>query len=184
MPGCVVLRVKAFREKKGRVKMHMDDRQARRLVDRYADMILRISYSWFNQTADAEDICQSVFLKYLTAGPRFRDAEHEKAWFIRTTINACKDTRKSAWFRHTVALEEAADMSAPAEPDSALTDAVKALPKTSRLSIYLYYYEGYAIKEIAAMLGKNESSIAAALSRGRKKLRESLRDDANGGGRR
>ena len=44
----------------------MDEFHARRLVDLYADTILRISYSYLKQTCDAEDICQTVFLKYLT----------------------------------------------------------------------------------------------------------------------
>ena len=44
----------------------MDEFQARRLVNTYADMILRISYQYLKQTYDAEDICQTVFLKYIT----------------------------------------------------------------------------------------------------------------------
>ena len=159
----------------------MDERQARRLVDRYADTILRISFNWFQQRADTEDICQTVFLKYLTAAPHFQDEEHEKAWIIRTAINACKDYRKSAFFRRTVALEEAAELSAPEVEMPELLDDVKRLPKLSRLSIYLYYYEGYSIREIAGMLGKKEGSVAAALSRGRRKLRDILRNEANGG---
>ena len=146
----------------------MDEREAKRLVDTYADMILRISMNYLKQTADAEDICQTVFMKYLAAGQRFADAAHEKAWIIRTTINACKDHRKSAFFRHTVALEEAAALETPGTADHELLDAVRALPEGYRLSIYLDDYEGYSIREIAALLSKSESSIAAALSRGRK----------------
>ena len=159
----------------------MEECQARRLVDCYADTILRISFNWFQNRADAEDICQTVFLKYLTAAPHFRDEEHEKAWIIRTAINACKDYRKSAFFRRTVALEEATELPAPATTSPELLDAVKRLPKLSRLSIYFYYYEGYNIREIAGMLGKKETSVAAALSRGRRQLRDILRDEANGG---
>ena len=86
----------------------MDEFHARRLVDLYADTILRISYSYLKQTCDAEDICQTVFLKYLTNNCTFDSIDHEKAWIIRTTINACKDYLKSAHFRRTVALDEAA----------------------------------------------------------------------------
>jgi RNA polymerase sigma factor (sigma-70 family) len=84
----------------------MDEFHARRLVDLYADTILRISYSYLKQTCDAEDICQTVFLKYLTNDCTFDSIDHEKAWIIRTTINACKDYLKSAHFRRTVALDE------------------------------------------------------------------------------
>ena len=57
----------------------MDEFQARRLVNTYADMILRISYQYLKQTYDAEDICQTVFLKYITNNMSFDSIEHEKA---------------------------------------------------------------------------------------------------------
>ena len=65
--------------------------QAEYLVYTYSDLILRLSYTYLKSTHDAEDICQTVFLKYLTAGQKFSDREHEKAWIIRTAVNACKD---------------------------------------------------------------------------------------------
>ena len=48
----------------------MDTQQANRLVAQYSNMILRISYQYLKQTYDAEDICQTVFLKYLTKAPQ------------------------------------------------------------------------------------------------------------------
>ena len=152
----------------------MDEFQARRLVDLYADMILRISYQYLKQTYDAEDICQTVFLKYLTNRCTFDSIEHEKAWITRTTINACKDHLKSAFFRRTVALDEAVAMAAPAVPDTEILDAVKTLPENYRISIYLYYYEEYSAKEIAQILGKSEATVSQYLSRGRRKLRTYL----------
>lgn len=154
----------------------MDEFQARRLVDLYADMILRISYQYLKQSYDAEDICQTVFLKILTGNHKFDSVEHEKAWIIRTTINTCKDHLRSAFFRRTVALEEAATMAAPQIPDSAILDAVKTLPENYRISIYLYYYEEYSAAEIAAILRKSEATIHQYLSRGRRKLRAYLTD--------
>lgn len=152
----------------------MDEFQAKRLVDLYADMILRISYQYLKQTCDAEDICQTVFLKYLTHAPAFEALAHEKAWIIRTTINACKDHLKSSFFRRTVAFDEAAAVQAPPAPDSELMDAVMSLPEHYRISIYLFYYEGYSAKEIAALLGKSEATVSQYLSRGRRKLRTIL----------
>ena len=152
----------------------MDEFQARRLVDTYADMILRISYHYLKQTCDAEDICQSVFLKYLTADCRFDSIEHEKAWIIRTTINTCKDHVKSAFFRRTVPLEEAAAATAPEVPDTDILEAVKVLPRNYRISIYLYYYENYSAREIGEILARSEATVNQYLSRGRKKLKQYL----------
>ena len=155
----------------------MDDFQAKRLVNLYADMILRISYQYLKQTCDAEDICQTVFLKYLTANMTFDSMEHEKAWIIRTTINACKDHLKSAFFRRTIALDDAAQIAAPAVPDSWLLDAMKGLPEKYRLSLYLYYYEEYSAREIAQVMGVSESAVGQYLARGRRKLRSIITDE-------
>ena len=155
----------------------IDDIQAARLVNLYADMILRISYQYLKQTCDAEDICQTVFLKYLTHDLRFDSPEHEKAWIIRTTINACKDHLKSAWFRRTAALDDAAQIAAPEVPDTWLLDAMKGLPEKYRLSLYLYYYEEYSAREIAEVMGVTESAVGQYLARGRRKLRTIITDE-------
>ena len=155
----------------------MDESLARHLVDTYSDMILRISYSYLKQTYDAEDICQTVFLKYLSGSQCFDSDEHEKAWIIRTTINACKDHLKSAFFRRSAPLEEADRIPAPRVPKTDILDALQQLPKNYRLSLYLYYYEEYSTKEIASIMGKKENAVSAYLSRGRRKLREYLSEE-------
>ncbi len=152
----------------------MDGAQATRLVQEYADMILRISYSYLKQTCDAEDICQTVFLKILTKDIRFDTPEHEKAYIIRATVNACKDHLKSGFFRKTVPLEAAETMAAPQLPDLPILEALQALPEKYRVPIYLYYYEDYSAREIGKILGKSEGNITTCLSRGRKKLRDYL----------
>lgn len=153
----------------------MDD--ANRLVNDYADLILRISYSYLKQTYDAEDICQTVFLKLLTKDVRFDSPAHEKAWIIRVTVNACKDHLKSSFLRRTVPLEEAETLPAPQVPDSGILEALKSLPKHYRVPIYLFYYEGYSAREIGEILGKSEGNITQYLSRGRKKLRAYLQQE-------
>lgn len=152
----------------------MDTQQANRLVAQYSNMILRISYQYLKQTYDAEDICQTVFLKYLTKAPQFENEQHEKAWIIRTTVNACKDHLKSSFFRRTVALDEAETIAAPAVPDTPILDALQTLPKDQRIALYLYYYEDYSTREIGQILGKSEANINQLLSRGRRKLRTTL----------
>ena len=155
----------------------MDTQQANRLVAQYSNMILRISYQYLKQTCDAEDICQTVFLKYITHDMTFDSVEHEKAWIIRTAVNACKDHVKSSYFRRTVALDEAAQIAAPVVPDTWLLDAMKKLPEKYRLSLYLYYYEEYSAREIGEVMGVNESAVTQYLSRGRRKLRTLITDE-------
>lgn len=148
--------------------------EAERLVGAYADLILRLSYTYLKSTHDAEDICQTVLLKLMGAPARFEGPEHERAWVVRTTANACKDVLRSGHRRRTVGLEAAPDAAAPEEPESEVVDAVMALPCKYREAIYLYYYEGYSIREIAKLTGRSESAVSAHLSRGRAKLRTML----------
>ena len=147
--------------------------EAERLVRTYSDLILRLAYTYLKSTHDAEDICQNVFLKLLTGGYTFDSAEHEKAWVIRTTANACKDSLRAA-HRRCVGLEAVAEAAAPEAPDSAVLDAVMALPRKYREAVYLHYYEGYSVREIAKLLGRSEAAVFAHLSRGRKSLRTTL----------
>lgn len=69
----------------------LERQEAERLVETYSDLVLRLSYSYLNQTQDAQNICQTVFLKLLERAPDFVSSDHEKAWIIRTTANTCKD---------------------------------------------------------------------------------------------
>ena len=87
--------------------------EAERLVQTYADMILRLCYTYLNNTQDAEDICQETFLKLLTAPRTFASREHEKAWVLRTAANACKDLLKSPRRSRTCSLEVCADLPTP-----------------------------------------------------------------------
>ena len=149
----------------------MDEREARRLVESYADMILRISTNYLKSTCEAEDVCQTVFLKFMTSAPEFESPEHEKAWVIRTAINVCKNELKSAFFRRTTGIDDISELTAPENPDPGVMEEIMKWPANYRISIYLYYYEGYSAAEIADVLGKKESAVMAYLSRGRKKLK-------------
>ena len=146
-------------------------------VERYADTVKRLCMVHLKNTADTEDIFQTVFLKYALSSAEFESREHEKAWFIRVTINACKDYLKSAHFRRTVALDEAAAVAAPPVPDTEVLDALKRLPEQYRISLYLFYYEEYSAREIAQVMGKSEANITQYLSRGRRKLRTLLTEE-------
>ena len=84
----------------------MDGTRAEELVERYADAILRIGYTWLGDMDDAKDICQTVLIKLVEEGRRFPDLGQERAWVVRLSVNACKNWKKSAWFRRRAPLEE------------------------------------------------------------------------------
>lgn len=151
-----------------------DRAQAEYLVDTYSDMILRLSYTYLKSTHDAEDICQTVFLKYLACGQIFDSPEHEKAWILRTAVNACKDVLKSSWRTRTCDIESCAQVAAPPQVQGSILSAVQELPDKYRIPLYLHYYEGYKIREIAELLGERPATINTRMERGRNQLRHML----------
>ena len=148
--------------------------QAERLVETYADMILRLCYTWLRSTHDAEDVCQTVFLKILESGRTFDDPAHEKAFLIRAAINACKDELKAAR-RRNVGLDVCAEQPAPEPGGGDLVEAIAALDEKNRIVIYLHYYEGYTAREIAAILRVPTPTVTTRLRRARALLEEMLK---------
>ena len=147
------------------------------LVEMYASMIYRIAYTRMQNVADAEDITQEVLLKYLKTGKTFRDEEHRKMWLIRVTVNTIKSSLTSAWRRHTVALDDVTEPSYEAADLPVLQEKVEKLPERYRLPMFLYYYEELSVREIAHVTKSTEGTVKSLLSRGRKMLRDELKED-------
>lgn len=145
-------------------------------VDAYADLIGRLVRSYLRSTADAEDIAQEVLIKLVVSPPAFKSTEHERAWVIRTTRNACLDLLKSARYRNVVALDELPELPAPEElaAEQDVLAAVDRLPRAYCEAIHLHYYEGLAIAQIAELTGEGIAAITKRLSRARAMLKQSL----------
>ena len=115
-------------------------------------------------------------MKVLSAQPSFRDAGHEKAWLIRATLHRASDIRRRAG--KIVPLETAESAPAREEaPENELLSAVRSLPPAYSAVLHLHYYEGYAIKEIAALLRLPAATVGTRLARGRERLRRMLKED-------
>lgn len=157
-----------------------NEQEVNRAVEEYSDMIRRLCMIHLKNYADTEDIFQIVFLKYVLSSVVFENKEHEKAWFIRVTINACKDLLKS-FFRSRITsldeiLEQAADMQ---EENKEVLEAVLSLPSKYRDVVYLHYYEGYTAPEIGRLLKKNVNTVYTLMTRSRHLLREKLGGDVD-----
>lgn len=154
------------------------EQEVNQALERYSDTVRRICMIHLKNYADTEDIFQTVFLKYVLSSTVFENAEHEKAWFIRVTINACKDLLKNFFRSRTVPLDEALNLSAPfSEEDHQVLEAVLSLPKKYRDVVYLHYYEGYTAPQIGSITGKNLNTIYTLLARSRQMLKEKLGGD-------
>lgn len=157
------------------------EQEVNRAVEQYADTVRRICMLHLKNRADAEDIFQTVFVKYLLHTAPFASPEHERAWIIRVTLNACRDLLRRFFRSRTVSLEELTDQPAPLEPEHrAVLQAVLALPAPYRDVVYLHYYEGYTAPEIAGILGKNVNTVYTRLTRARDLLRRTLGGEDDG----
>lgn len=156
------------------------EQEVNRAIERHADTVRRLCMIHLKNYADTEDIFQTVFLKYVLSSVSFENEEHERAWFIRVTINACKDLLKNFFRSHTVSMEEVLEQPTEIEQDHReVLEAVLSLPARYRDVVYLYYYEEYTAPQIGRILGKNVNTIYTLLNRAKKILREKLGGDAD-----
>lgn len=155
-----------------------NEQEVNRAVERYADTVRRLCMIYLKNYADTEDIFQTVFLKYVLSSVVFENEEHEKAWIIRVTINACKDLLKSFFHSRTVSLDNVLEQPAELTPDNReVLEAVLSLPQKYRDVVYLHYFEDYSAPQISRILGRNVNTIYTLLSRSKQMLREKLTGD-------
>ena len=144
-------------------------------MERYSDTVRRLCMVHLKNDADTEDIFQTVFLKYVLSSVSFESGEHEKAWFIRVTVNACRDLLKGFFRSRAVSLDELPEQAAEPPPDYRdVWEAVRSLPPKYRDVVYLHYFEDYTAPQIGQILGKNVNTVYTLLTRSKQMLREKL----------
>lgn len=143
-----------------------------KIIEKYADMVYRIALTRCGTVENAEDVFQDVFMKYSEKKPKFENTEHEKAWFIRVTINLTKNLKQSAWNKRVINLDENMYFENKEEQD--VFSSVCELPQNYRTVIFLLYYEGYKVKEISELMKKSEGTIKTWLFRAREILKEKI----------
>lgn len=147
-------------------------------VRRYADMVYRLAVLNTRNRYEAEDVFQEVFMKLFRHKEGICNEEHLKAWLIRVTVNQCKSLAVTVWNKRRVSMESVAEQGEEMQADegeSEVYEAVKKLPPKYREVIHLFYYEELQIREIAAVLERNEATIKTQLARGRQMLEKMLK---------
>ena len=158
---------------------YLSDGDIVRMVETYSDMLLRIALNRVKSLPAAEDIVQTVFERLMRRRPIFESREHEKAWLIRVAVNLCMSDLRDQSRHGALPLDETISQEYGDETYEVL-DAVQALPAPDRYAVYLYYYEGYGIKDIGKLLKEPEGTISSRLSRARKKLKALLEGGTHG----
>ena len=144
-------------------------------MEAHGDTVYRLALCRMQNTADAEDVYQDVFLRLFEQETADWDGEHTKACLIRAVLNRFADLHRFRLRRPVLVLEDIPDMARPADDGGAeLWDAVARLPEKLRTAVHLHYAEGYSTEEIAALLGVPAATVRTRLHRARRQLKDLL----------
>ena len=183
--GCKSAPKEAIHRKEEMVIDQERKRQIREIYERQIDRAYRIAMIYTGDPHDAEDVAESVFLTMIEKKITFENEEHEKAWFITSVRNRCRDLHKSSWrgkvqlvaptevYSENAGYDTVDDSQTEIENEAEI-EAVKLLmmlPEDQREAVYLCYYEGYTVKETAAIMGLKETKVRSALTAAKRRLR-------------
>lgn len=145
-------------------------------------MLFRVALAQLGNSDDAMDAVHDVFLKFHDSKVSFNDSEHERAWFIRATVNRCHDISRHKAVRNHLTLEDAEHLTADSSDSDALGQlrrALETIPEKYRAAVTLHYLEGFSVEEISDMLRIGVSGVKMRLSRGREALRNYIEKEEN-----
>ena len=154
----------------------MTDQDFEQAARTYGDTIYRVACHALGDRTEAEDVTQTVLLRLYQRAEPFESNEHLKHWLLRVAVNESRKVLRSPWRRRRVSLEDWDGVGETPE-ETGVLQAVMSLEAKYRLPVYLYYYEGCSIKEVAEALGANESTVQTRLQRAREKLRRILTEE-------
>ncbi|MET4639019.1 RNA polymerase sigma-70 factor (ECF subfamily) [Mycetocola sp. 2940] len=164
----------------------------------FLDQLYGAAMRMTKNPSDAQDLVQETFVKAYAAFGQFTQGTNLKAWLYRiltnTYINIYRKKQREPFQGTIDDLEDwqlggaesrtaSASRSAEAEaidrmPDSAVKDALQAIPEDFRLAVYLADVEGFAYQEIADIMKSPIGTVMSRLHRGRRMLRDLLADYA------
>jgi RNA polymerase sigma-70 factor, ECF subfamily len=145
-----------------------------RLYREEGDRLWRALYAFAGDREVASDAMAEAFAQALRGGDSIR-APLPWVWKASFRIAAGELKARGRW-RELVAAQETA---AP-QAESSAAELVAALARISpkhRAAVVLHHYAGYPVKEVAEIIGSTGPAVRVHLSRGRKRLRELLRDE-------
>ena len=164
----------------------------------YMDQLYAAALRMTRNPADAEDLVQETYAKAFAAQDKFTMGTNLKAWLYRIQTNAfintyrkkqrepkrsdaetVQDWQLAAAAEHTSSgLASAEDAALDALGDGDIKQALSELSEDFRMAVYLSDVEGFSYKEIAKIMDTPVGTVMSRLHRGRKLLREKLRDYA------
>lgn len=160
------------------------------LCEGYRERVWRIACS-VSQGADAEDLTQEIFVRAFKGIGRFQGEASFETWLCRIAINLAHDYLKSAWKRRVLLWERPEDfrpseacpigLAEQRETARRVRREVAALPEAQRVPIWLHYFEGINLAEVARIEATPEATVRSRVKAGLRKLSHNLGDLLPGG---
>ena len=147
-----------------------------RQVEQLQGTLYRIAATVLPQLCDREDAVQSAILNAWRRLPTLREDDRFQPWLIRIMLNECYALLRRR--KREIPTDTLPDMPAPETGDPDLYRFFVRLPEKLRMTMVLYYVEGYSVAEIADILHVNKRTIGTRLARARKRLKTILEEDA------
>jgi RNA polymerase sigma-70 factor (ECF subfamily) len=165
------------------------------LVYKHDRRVLAIAARYVTSSEDAKDIYQEVFIRVHRGLKHFKMQSEFATWLHRITVNVCLTHRKRKHERQYVSLDgasgnddaethpreltsqgEATDQHAMnTELRQHVQNALEGLSPKQRLVFTLKHYEGYKLREIAAVMKCTEGTVKRYLFLATQQLRQQLK---------
>lgn len=156
------------------------EERLRRWIEDYAGAVWKTCFACLQDAALSEDAMQETFFKAWRAMDSFekKNIQNEKAWLLHIAVNAARDCRRSAWFRHEERRRDPEEImrgrAAPQREESGLYDQIMRLPQKFSRPLILYYYQGMTLEETASILRITKSSVHRRLQKAKEMLKPYL----------
>jgi len=150
------------------------------LVGRYRDAVCGIAYHHLGDLDAAQDAAQEAFVRAYVRLRQLRDPGKFAPWLRQIATTVCLDLlRRKA--DEVLSPEVGRQQPRPAEDDleqltarMVVREALAKLSDKSRLTVALYYINGYSHGEIASFLDVSINTIRTRLHRAKKQLRQEM----------
>jgi len=159
------------------------EQELERMFREYYPMLYRTAYSMLGNTADADDVPQTIFLRLLRRGMPPDLKTNARRYLYRAAVNLSLDMIRSRKRYHLTSdaalLEtpaEGSDSSSTEELHQRLAEVLAELhPETAQILILRYVHD-YSDTEIAKLLGVSRGTMAMRLFRSRKRLKKLMQE--------
>tara|TARA_B100000029_G_C17563812_1_gene954391 strand:- start:1592 stop:2161 length:570 start_codon:yes stop_codon:yes gene_type:complete len=173
-----------------------DEKAFKFIVDKYKNFIFNISVSIIQNTEEADDLTQEVFIQIYKSINKFKEKSSLSTWIYRITLSKCYEhirfkKRKKRFskiinlFREDGSIIDIPVFNHPGiilekkEEGKMLFEAINSLNEEQKSAYILKNIQGLSYKKISEVMKKSTSSIESLIFRAKKNLKKYLEKKLN-----